>query len=594
MIATVGQQVNLKALPLPGAQFVTWSGACETSDPQCEITVDTDTTAHAVFEPTHYELKVSVMGDGAVRVTTPDQTMDCDSNCVVGVRNGALATIVGIAESESTFDGFAGAGCTGLNPCVVSMNQSLAIDARFSPELVRLELLVEGPGSIALMGDDFECNERCTVERRRGTRVRLRPIANSTAAFAGWGIDCDGEVPFCELDLQQDRVIQARFTSVPKLALGANQTCVLEGGIVRCWGYFVAAGTDRSYGRQPGQMPAPRLPVTHPFAAFRVADIALGYGHGCALLTNGGVRCWGTNTQGELGRGNRESVGASFPSTMPPRSVNVGAPAMRLTAGIDSSCTLISGREVRCWGSGAGREGGTQVNAPVGDEDGEMPPSGIVLEHAIVAMDGGGGHICILLDGGQVRCWGSAEYGETPQAGSSADVELDGVAVGIATGWHHSCALMGSGEVYCWGLNSFGMLGQGNLLDRRADSKVQGPARVPLPFAAIAISAFGSHTCAVLEGGVLACWGDNEYGQLGLGHTEIIGDGPDEMQSIIVDLPGPVQSVATGLGHTCALLRDKSLYCWGRNDDGQLGLGHTDGVGHNEISPVGAVPTTYR
>jgi alpha-tubulin suppressor-like RCC1 family protein len=105
---------------------------------------------------------------------------------------------------------------------------------------------------------------------------------------------------------------------------------------------------------------------------------------------------------------------------------------------------------------------------------------------------------------------------------------------------------------------------------------------------AAALTAGGSHACAWLDGGVIKCWGRNQDGQLGLGDADNRGDGPDEMGDHLptIDLAEGVLAVAAGLGHTCALLDGGAIKCWGVNADGQLGLGdaRTRGALPNEMA----------
>jgi alpha-tubulin suppressor-like RCC1 family protein len=91
--------------------------------------------------------------------------------------------------------------------------------------------------------------------------------------------------------------------------------------------------------------------------------------------------------------------------------------------------------------------------------------------------------------------------------------------------------------------------------------------------AILALGLGGSHSCALLKGGNVRCWGDNRYGQLGLGNTNFYGN-KKPFEIPLVDLGGTATAIAAGREHTCALLTDGSLRCWGRNHVGQLGLGN--------------------
>lgn len=164
----------------------------------------------------------------------------------------------------------------------------------------------------------------------------------------------------------------------------------------------------------------------------------------------------------------------------------------------------------------------------------------------------------------------------------------------ITAGDKHTCALVSkpgvqSGSVYCWGNNSLGQLGLGDTANRgdQAGEMGNGLPAVVLARPAVSIAAGTAHTCAVLDDGSLQCWGDNSAGQLGLGDTATRGDGAGEMGANLptVDVGNgrTVRQVAAGVDFTCALLDNGAVKCWGGNVAGQLGLGDTaargDGAG---------------
>lgn len=142
--------------------------------------------------------------------------------------------------------------------------------------------------------------------------------------------------------------------------------------------------------------------------------------------------------------------------------------------------------------------------------------------------------------------------------------------IAVATGYRHTCALLSDGSVWCWGANNEGQLGDGTLEDRHL------PTRVTLPEPAVEIAAGGikpqadiaetAHTCAVLANHSMMCWGSNIWSQLG------IGAAPGSTLPEAVSLDN-VEHVSAGGRHTCALRADATLYCWGNNSSGQIGNG---------------------
>ncbi len=191
-------------------------------------------------------------------------------------------------------------------------------------------------------------------------------------------------------------------------------------------------------------------------------------------------------------------------------------------------------------------------------------------------VDGGWRHSCAVLENGHAKCWGDNEFGQLGN-GESGGLEETPVAVTESTniaqiyaGWKHSCALDVEGQIWCWGNNEYGQLGDGGL----EDSTV--PVAVDTSDIAgdIVDLALGEHhSCARTEQGRLYCWGRNRDGEIGLG----IADDEEPLPQRVEEFHGDaVVDVDAGAGHTCAVVEeigDQHLYCWGRNTNGQVGNG---------------------
>ncbi len=219
----------------------------------------------------------------------------------------------------------------------------------------------------------------------------------------------------------------------------------------------------------------------------------------------------------------------------------------------------------------------------------------------VIALAAGASHTCALLREGLVRCWGDNSAGQLG-LGTTANlsgqspyrnglVPLGAAAIALTAGDSHTCALMADQSVRCWGANGDGQLGLGNT-NTIGDDEVPDAAHaaVPLGAKAAVVTAGGNDTCAILQDGSLRCWGRNDYGQLGLGNTNTIGDNELPSAAIAeVSLGATAAAVAAGGEHTCAILGNvgglgsSSVRCWGRNDVGQLGLGNTTEIGDNEL-----------
>ena len=227
-----------------------------------------------------------------------------------------------------------------------------------------------------------------------------------------------------------------------------------------------------------------------------------------------------------------------------------------------------------------------------------------------VSIAGGRFHTCVLFDNGKVKCWGS---GHVLGLGDSADRGLEMNSMGDALPYvslpdkatklwagvgYSSCALLRNGDLVCWGDNSYGTLGLGDTNDRGDEPGEMGASlpRVDVGAGrhAVEVAIGAVHTCALLDNGVVKCWGDNEYGQLGTGKPERIGVAPNQMGDSLapISLGAGRTAVAIDAGHfhTCALLDNATVKCWGYNGDGQLGLGHAHDVGREGGQMGDALP----
>ncbi len=211
------------------------------------------------------------------------------------------------------------------------------------------------------------------------------------------------------------------------------------------------------------------------------------------------------------------------------------------------------------------------------------------------AFDVGARHACAIVGAGDVVCWGSDDRGQLGNGDAAGavrrpdttPVSLPGAAEAIATGSAHSCALLTDGRVICWGRNGSGQLGIGGTSTADVHSP-EAVSQLPAPGRAIAVSAGIAHTCALLAGGVVTCWGSDVNGQLGNGATS-----PKNVRAPTgaVELPAKATAIAVGNRHSCALLSTGAVSCWGFDASGQLGNG---GANQNEVSPSEVVNLPHR
>ncbi|MBL8775897.1 MAG: carboxypeptidase regulatory-like domain-containing protein [Acidimicrobiales bacterium] len=279
-----------------------------------------------------------------------------------------------------------------------------------------------------------------------------------------------------------------------------------------------------------------------PDAAPASRSISTGYGHSCAIFSTGVVRCWGANGVGQLGNGATGSQG-TVPEQMhlglPDTALGTGRTATAITAGGNHTCALLDDGTVKCWGLNDKGQLGLGDTANRGDGPGEMgdtlPTIALGTGRTATAITAGALHTCAILDTQAVRCWGESLHGRLglgdtedrgDEPGEMGDL-LPSVALGagrtataITAGGNHTCALLDDDHVKCWGLNNVSQLGIPGVY--RGDQPGEmGDALPPLNLGSAhtvdAVTAGEFHSCALLDDGAVKCWGDNNSGELGVG-----------------------------------------------------------------------------
>ncbi len=363
-------------------------------------------------------------------------------------------------------------------------------------------------------------------------------------------------------------------------------------------------------------------PPDAPLPVVTAASLVAGFGHTCLLHPTGRVKCWGDNSHGQLGLGDSaargdgaDELGAALPR------VQLGADryAVALAAGGSHTCAILDDGAIKCWGGNGDGQLGLGDTAARGDGAGEMgdalPPIDLGPGRTAIALAAGGSHTCALLDDHAVKCWGSATsgqlgLGDTVTRGDAPGEMGDALAavdfgpldvVALSAGSYFTCATSSAGIAACWGGNSEGQLGIGSSATRGDGPGEMGGAISTAGFgpgrhvATLAVGEF--HSCAILDDASLKCFGAGQGGQLGLEDTSNRGDQPGEMGDALPVVNLGSGRTARGLAFTqsdtCALRDDDSVACWGYNFYGQAGQGTTthigDGVGEMGDA-LGAVP----
>jgi alpha-tubulin suppressor-like RCC1 family protein len=348
------------------------------------------------------------------------------------------------------------------------------------------------------------------------------------------------------------RPTRGLLSGVKAVSAGYAHSCaLLGGGTVKCWG----ANNRGQLG--DGATTESSTPVTV-VGLSGVTAISAGSDHSCAVLGDGSVKCWGADDIGQLGDGAKADSST-------PVDVSGLSGATAVAAGEYHSCALLADGTVKCWGNYA-ELGQNRSNY---DSSTAVNVSGL---SGVTAISAGDMYTCALLADRTVKCWGVnyfGQFGDGTTTNSSTPVGVSGLSgvAAISMGGMHSCALLGDGTMKCWGWNNYGQLGDGTTNLSPASST---PVSVFGLSGVIAISAGGLHSCALLGDGTVRCWGLNWYGQLGYRTASLIDT--YSTPGNVAGLAG-VTAISMGGLHSCALLVDGTLRCWGNNNGGELGEG---------------------
>jgi len=326
--------------------------------------------------------------------------------------------------------------------------------------------------------------------------------------------------------------------------------------LVGCGARTDLGGKTTSSGAPP---PPPTVAKTH--------QLALGFAHSCAIRS-GRVYCWGVDHQGELGDGTTTSSLAPVAVAGITNAVSIAATDVDDDSGDtrgSHTCALLADGRVRCWGQNV--EGSD--DALVAHDT--IAPTDMGVDHG-VAVAVAELQTCVARDDGSIVCWGFDQRGALGD-GSTASVVKGPVAVTDladafdvgASPANAGCAIRANGSVWCWGDGAAGALGDG--VDAQSAGSVDA-ASSAVPIASLVTDATEiSRTCAVLASGTIACWGPNDFGQTGNGTISA-----DIATPTLVGGITTAAHVAVGRFHACALVADGAVLCWGRNDEGQLGV----------------------
>ena len=399
------------------------------------------------------------------------------------------------------------------------------------------------------------------------TTAATVPTQVSSPATTGWGLLTSGWGASCALradtlwcwgDNQRGQVGDGTTTNRPtpvqvtvaavsgwrSMSNGDRHTCAIStGAALYCW------GTNPEGELGQGNTGAYTGPVAIPGSW---SSIGVGQAHTCGIKTDGSLWCWGTNGNGQVGVGSTTNVTS-------PRQVGSATTWQQVTGGQYHTCATRADTTLWCWGlNSIGQLGDGTIVQRTTPVQVTVP---FVTGWSLTTIGAESNRSCALRPDTSLWCWG------TVYSATIYPALLDGTTTWRkpTNGLGFDCALRTSGALYCWGGNGNGQLGDGTVVNKLV------PTQVGTSTAWTSVSAGQSHTCGIQSDTTLWCWGLNTNGQLGNASTT------QATTPAQVTTPAPAgwTQVSAGNSSTCALRADTSLWCWGNNGNGQLGIAST-------------------
>ena len=363
--------------------------------------------------------------------------------------------------------------------------------------------------------------------------------------------------------------------SFTKVHAGLSTNCALTTtGTLYCWG-------ANDYGQLLNGSTSPAttptlLDLTSTLNGASIVDFANGSGTTCVLATANHVYCWGYGGQGQLGNGGfalaHVPVAVSFSGVTGTISHIAGT-------GSTSFCVSTTTSQIWCWGGNAygslGNGALTNSDVPVA-----VDRSGVLSGKTLSTLAGSADTYCVLDSTGKAYCWGDGRQGALGNGTKSlatipVAVTISGDLLGktlnaIAPTSSHTCALDTAHQLFCWGTNNFGTNGLGLPDGQTHSSSAQLTPKHVASISSVTLSTLssgGTESCATSSGGALYCWGG-----------EPVGDGyvaNDALAPVLINggmlSSKTVSNVSSGDYNTCAVDSDGSLYCWGIDDNNEIG-----------------------
>jgi alpha-tubulin suppressor-like RCC1 family protein len=533
----------------------------------------------------------------------------CNGTCVACSKakkgtgqNGTCGNIVKGTDPDAECGGLT---CSGVGDCLSLNGETCSTSAECASNYCR---------------DGVCCNTACNgtclacsaAKKGQGIDGTCEPIAS--------GIDPDNECPNSTCDGSgictptpcmannecPSGICSNGFCAGYILDVEVNQyrSCaIFVDGTVKCWGNAAGLGLNASNVGDNANEMGSNLPFLPMGTGRIVKELGCGYRFQCALTTAGQVVCWGYNDYEQLGRGDQAvpDTFAELGDNLQVVNFGAGRTAIQIASGGLHSCAVLDNGDVKCWGYNAyGQLGyGDTVNrgwspSEMGDN---LPAVNLGTGRTAIAVSVEEYNSCALLDNGAVKCWGTNGAGQLGQGDTITRGDNPGemgdnllpinlgtgkTAVQISLGRGHACVRLNDQSLKCWGNNIYGALGLGTT-DARGDQPGEMGDNLPAinlgtGRIAVDVNAAEWFTCALLDDSTLKCWGAGAPAAEN-GTWSNLGDQPGEMGDNLAPVNlGTGKTVirfSSRWAHSCAVLNDGSVKCWGYNINGQLGLGNT-------------------
>ena len=387
------------------------------------------------------------------------------------------------------------------------------------------------------------------------------------------------------------------------LAAGTNHVCaILAEGQLKCWGSGyrggIGAGDERNRGERPSDMGASLVAVALDGKAI---SVVAGGDLTCAILEDERLKCWGANTGGMLGLGDTMDRGGALNqmgSALPAVDLGAQSRVRGVSVSETHACALLEQGRIKCWGSNSYGELGVGDKVPRGAQLGQMgdalPYVDLGKAHAAKAVSVGNGVTCAILDDDRIKCWGSGLLTGLSDPLNRGDVQASmgddlpyvdlgtgRTALSIVHARAVSCALLDDGSVKCWGGGGFGLLGSGSSTSIGGAPGEMGDALRAVDVGTnrkvvrLYANAVAGNVCVLLDDTTSKCWGKSAT--IGLDINRSTGDEPGEMGDrlpmLVLGTARTASEIGVGWLFICARLDNDAIKCWGNGSAGKLGQG---------------------